>query len=72
MSDKAFIEARERLERQILETFGFPKLRPTALAYRGGRFVTLDIDAAGNVIEPPPRCQKCGPFLLCSDHSGII
>jgi hypothetical protein len=67
----AMIELREYLERQILEAFCPPRQRPTALAYRGGAFVTLQTDAAGNVIEPPPRCPKCGPFLLCSEHMNI-
>jgi hypothetical protein len=67
----AMIELRERIERQIWEAFGFRKPRPTALAYRGGQFVVLEIDAAGNVIEPPPRCPKCGPILLCPEHSGF-
>lgn len=67
----AMIESRERIERQIWEAFGFRRLRPTALAYRGGRFVVLEIDAADNAIEPPPRCPNCGPVLLCSKHAGF-
>jgi ribosomal protein S27AE len=67
------IELRERMERQIWETFS-PVMPPrqTALAVRDGRLVTLELDAYGKVIEPPPRCPKCGPVLFCSDHAGRI
>jgi ribosomal protein S27AE len=68
------IELRERMERQIMEVmFGtLPAQRPTALALRSGRIVTLELDAAGKVIEPPAKCPKCGPVLLCSEHMGRI
>ena len=67
------IELRERMERQIMEMFGAVRpWRQTALAVRGGRSVALELDAAGKVIEPPPRCPKCGPVLLCSEHMGRI
>lgn len=54
---------RKRIEEQAL---GVPtKQRETTLAYRGGAFVSLEIDDAGNIIDP---CQKCGTWgLLCSD-----
>ena len=48
---------------------GAPKPQPTALAYRGDQFVSLPIDDAGNVTEPAPKCQNCGPVLWCSKHS---
>lgn len=44
------------------------KRRPTALRLRGRSFETVEIDDAGNVIEPPRPCPKCGPVLLCSEH----
>ena len=42
--------------------------RPTVLRYVGGRFESREIDDNGEIIEPPPRCPKCGPVLLCADH----
>lgn len=48
---------------------GSPKKQPqTALRVRGRSFETVELDDDGNVIEPPPRCWKCGPVLLCSEH----
>lgn len=63
------IELRDRIERQIMEAFCPPRSRPSALAYRGGEFVSLPIDDNGNVIEPEPRCPHCGPILWCPKHS---
>jgi len=52
-------------DRLVAKAFGVPTKQPQkAIAYRGGGFVSLDLDDAGNVIEP---CRKCGPVLLCSD-----
>lgn len=45
-----------------------PNPRATALRLRGRSFETVELDDAGNVIEPPPRCWKCGSVLLCSEH----
>jgi hypothetical protein len=33
-----------------------PPKRQTALRMRGGRFETVELDDAGNAIEPEPRC----------------
>ncbi len=43
----------------------------TALRYRWGRFESVELDDAGNVIEPPRPCYKCGPVLLCAEHMMI-
>ena len=65
-----FAEFNEQIQRRILEAFGASRPAPrTALAFRGGKFVTLQIDGTGNVIEPPPRCPHCGPIMLCWKHA---
>lgn len=33
-----------------------------------GSFETVQLDDVGRVIEPPPRCWKCGPVMRCSEH----
>lgn len=66
---RVFNDMRARLEADLYAAFGVRKQRPTALAYRNGAFVTLEIDDAGNVIEPPPKCPHCGPILWCPKHS---
>jgi hypothetical protein len=47
------------------------KQRQTAMRYRWGRFETVELDDAGNVIEPPTRCFKCG-VVLCAEHAAMI
>ena len=44
------------------------KKHQTAFTYRYGRYETVEVDDAGNIIEPPRRCPRCGPILACSDH----
>lgn len=46
------------LERQIEAAMFGPvrKQRQTALRVRGRQFETVELDDAGNIIEPPPRC----------------
>lgn len=61
-------EFRAKMLADIFAVFGARPQPRRALAYRGGQFVSLPIDDNGNVIEPPPRCPKCGPFLLCHEH----
>lgn len=60
-----------RIEADMVEAFGAKPLPRTTLAYRSGQFVSLPIDDNGKVIEPPARCPKCGPVLLCPDHMPI-
>lgn len=48
--------------------------RQTALRYRGRRFEVVELDEAGNVIEPPPPCcygrvlhaPNCPSWLYCT------
>jgi hypothetical protein len=56
------------------EAFGWPTTpnRLAAITYRHGRFETVEIDGDGKIVEPPPRCPKCGPVLLCFDHMLMI
>jgi hypothetical protein len=47
----------------------FKSPRPTALRLTpGGALEVVEIDDAGEIIEPPRPCPKCGPVLLCSEH----
>ncbi len=69
----AMIELREKMERQIWEAFCPPaRRRQTALACRGGAFVSLEVGDDGKVIEPPKPCPKCGPVLLCAEHMAMV
>lgn len=60
----------KQMEQQLFAAIAGPpqNRRQTALRARGNGFETVELDEAGNVIEPPPRCWKCGPVLLCSEH----
>ena len=49
-----------------------PKQRQTAITMRYGRFETVELDDDGNIIEPLPRCPRCGPILLCAKHALMI
>ncbi|MCK1669399.1 hypothetical protein [Bradyrhizobium sp. 153] len=74
MSTEAKIatELAARLEAALIATMTggpAPAQRPTALRLRGRSFETVELDDAGNAIEPPPRCPRCGPIFLCSTHS---
>jgi len=48
----------EQIEASLLAAIVGPvqKKPPTALRVRGNGFEVVELDAAGNVIEPPPRC----------------
>lgn len=62
------------LERSFFETLlgGPQKPQPTtALRHRNGHFETVEIDAAGNIIEPPKPCPRCGPVLACPEHARL-
>jgi len=48
------------------------KPRQTALRARRRSFETVELDNAGNIIEPAPRCPRCGPILLCSKHAAMV
>jgi hypothetical protein len=54
----------KRIEAELLAAIAGPprKQRPTALRLRGNSFETVEIDDAGNVIEPV-RCT-CGGFIV--------
>ncbi len=62
------------VDRMISETIGGPPKvnKLTALRYAGGRFESVEIDDNGLIIEPPPRCWKCGPVLVCAEHMAQI
>lgn len=47
--------------------------RPTALRLTpSGKFETVELLDDGSIIEPPKRCGKCGPVLLCAEHMAMI
>lgn len=48
----------KQMEQQLFETIAGPpqNRRQTALRARGNGFEMVELDEAGNVIEPPPRC----------------
>lgn len=49
----------------------FNKSRPTALRLTpSGSFEVVELHDDGSIIEPPQRCPKCGPVLLCAQHAG--
>lgn len=51
----------------------FHKPQPTALRLTpSGGFEVVEIRDDGSVIEPPKRCPKCGPVLLCSEHMALV
>lgn len=65
------------LEAKMMEAMmgGPPQKRPqTALRLRGNGFETVELDDAGNVVEPPPRCcygtvihaPNCKFWLTCT------
>lgn len=50
----------------------FKKPQPTALRLTpSGGIEVVELREDGSVIEPPKRCPKCGPILLCSEHMTI-
>lgn len=50
----------------------FNKPQPTALRLTAsGGFEVVELRDDGSIIEPPKRCPKCGPILLCSEHMRI-
>lgn len=56
----------QRLESDMLKAFSAPKATTDrAIRCRGGRFETVDLDAAGNIITPCPRCA-CR-VVVCSE-----
>lgn len=68
--EKIMRELAERIENDLFATMTGPvqKQPQTALRLRCGRLETVQLDDAGNVVEPPPRCWKCGPVLACAEH----
>lgn len=51
----------------------FSKPHPTALRLTpSGGFETVELRDDGSVIEPPKRCPKCGPILLCAEHMALV
>jgi hypothetical protein len=65
---RAYFEA--ALEKSFRETLtgGREPNKPTALCFRNGRFETVELDNAGNIVEPPARCPYCGPVITCGRH----
>lgn len=63
----------EQIDAEIMRLLCPPQpKRNTALAMRGGAFVTIEFDDAGNEIVPPARCPKCGPILMCAKHMAMV
>lgn len=51
----------------------FSKPQPTALRLTpSGGFETVELRDDGSIIEPPRRCPKCGPVLLCAEHMAMV
>jgi len=69
---KEMIKLRDEMERQIMAAF-MPVLprRQTALRASGNTLEVVEIDDTGKIIEPKPKCPKCGPILLCLEHCAI-
>lgn len=60
----------KQIDAEIMRTLCPPRWQPqTALRVRGHGFEVVELDDAGNVIEP---CRKCGPALLCADCMGCV
>mgnify|MGYP001598406465 CR=1 FL=1 len=46
---------------------------PTALRLTpSGAIEVVELRDDGSIIEPPKRCPKCGPFLLCAEHMAMV
>lgn len=61
------------VDKMIAEIAG-PPPKPnqlTALRYVHGRFESIEIDDNGQIVEPPPRCFRCG-VILCAEHAAMI
>lgn len=51
----------------------FHKPHPTALRLTpSGGFEVVELQEDGSIIEPPKRCPKCGPILLCAEHMAMV
>jgi hypothetical protein len=63
----------ELVDKLMAEAVGFPPEpnKLTAITYRHGRFESVEIDNDGKIVEPPPRCFKCG-VVLCAEHMAMI
>lgn len=65
---RAYFEA--ALEKSFRETLmgGREPNKPTMLRYRNGQLETVELDSAGNVIEPPAPCPYCTQIISCGRH----
>jgi hypothetical protein len=72
--DEAANIMNQMIDKLMAEAIGLPSTpnRPTILRYVNGRFESRELDDAGNIIEPPARCPRCGPVLLCAEHMAMI
>ena len=51
----------------------FESPRPTALRLTpSGAIEVVELRDDGSIIEPPKRCPKCGPVLLCTEHMAMV
>lgn len=51
----------------------FQKPRPTSLRLTpSGGLEVVELRDDGSIIEPPKRCFKCGPVLLCAEHMAMV
>lgn len=60
-----------QIEADLFAAIAGPPVRQpqTALRVLGRGFEVVQLDDAGNVIEP---CRKCGPVLMCSEHMAML
>ena len=57
----------------LLGSNAFKKPQPTALRLTpSGGFEVVELRDDGSIIEPPKRCPKCGPILLCAEHMAMV
>lgn len=72
--DEATKIMNEFIEKAMAEAIGLPTTpnKPTILRFVNGRFESRELDEAGEIIEPPARCPRCGPVLLCAEHMAMV
>lgn len=76
-AERIIRDAAKKMADEMMDTLigagAFQKPRPTAIRVTpDGRFEVVELYDDGSVVEPPKRCPKCGPVLLCAEHMAQI
>lgn len=57
----------------LLGSNAFKGPQPTALRLTpSGALEVVELRDDGSIIEPPKRCPRCGPVLLCAEHMAMV